>query len=587
MAYYQQRTSGRPSTGTHSNVHMNYGRSTSSPKPMLLQTNELLQAEPRKQSMLPSTIGPSDLSEVSGLRKLLHVASELQQIDLDSSLKAYKEFMKQTRQEHISNSEEKILETRREKLEELNSDAFTKGLEKYEESLRALIQENEKLQEEKKSLYVKCRQHQDMLDGLEKENRKQKEDLKSREDELRKVKSEKDAALFDKNEMLSRLSKELGTKLSDNNPTIADLSDPNRAMKLGEKYSELYDNDWTDALDILCGTGFDEEAGIKVLLEVLKKSHQLCVELSEKQMVSLQMTLVNPALPGVPKPAWGDTINPMIAKSTFKHLKECRKEMSTKAVENILKEYGTKQIVDRAERIPDFFKKCLEICWLMCVQDPPVVIGGEATVGVSFDTNMYKPYTNSGTVVSYNVWPPLLLHENGPILTKGIVQPIKEEKKREKMAERGKTTAGMHSRGLSKTLGPSSGKNMMTTLRTHPFGDPTKEETSPPIDDGWKKNPQYHVTAQYYDNQVCEDRKVPQYQMSAYTQQTTSASDSNPAYSRHVYVQQPALPPKRPLYPVTRHHGRDYVLYGQNRYELGEFKRLFNITSNEQFYLTE
>jgi len=33
------------------------------------------------------------------------------------------------------------------------------------------------------------------------------------------------------------------------NQDIATLGDPNRPMKIAEKYSELYDNEWTDTID--------------------------------------------------------------------------------------------------------------------------------------------------------------------------------------------------------------------------------------------------------------------------------------------------------------------------------------------------
>ena len=46
-----------------------------------------------------------------------------------------------------------------------------------------------------------------------------------------------------------RLSSLDGDKLTKGNPAITDLGDPNRPMKLAEKYGELYDNEWTDALD--------------------------------------------------------------------------------------------------------------------------------------------------------------------------------------------------------------------------------------------------------------------------------------------------------------------------------------------------
>lgn len=32
-------------------------------------------------------------------------------------------------------------------------------------------------------------------------------------------------------------------------PSITDLGDPIRPMKISEKYGELYDNEWTDAMD--------------------------------------------------------------------------------------------------------------------------------------------------------------------------------------------------------------------------------------------------------------------------------------------------------------------------------------------------
>lgn len=50
-----------------------------------------------------------------------------------------------------------------------------------------------------------------------------------------------------------------------NNPNIADLSDPNRQTKIGEKYSELYDNEWTDAYEALVEAGHSEETAIETL----------------------------------------------------------------------------------------------------------------------------------------------------------------------------------------------------------------------------------------------------------------------------------------------------------------------------------
>lgn len=56
-----------------------------------------------------------------------------------------------------------------------------------------------------------------------------------------------------------------GERLLDNNPAIADLSDQNRPTKLAEMYNEIYDNEWTEALDKLLRSGYDEETAIETL----------------------------------------------------------------------------------------------------------------------------------------------------------------------------------------------------------------------------------------------------------------------------------------------------------------------------------
>lgn len=68
---------------------------------------------------------------------------------------------------------------------------------------------------------------------------------------------------------LHRFSKIAAEKLTSGNPNIADLSDPNRPTKLGEIYSQLYDNEWTDALESLTQSGYEESEAIATLLDTL------------------------------------------------------------------------------------------------------------------------------------------------------------------------------------------------------------------------------------------------------------------------------------------------------------------------------
>ncbi|KAH3838973.1 hypothetical protein DPMN_112391 [Dreissena polymorpha] len=65
----------------------------------------------------------------------------------------------------------------------------------------------------------------------------------------------------------------------DNNPNIADLSDMNRPTKLAERFSELYDNEWTDCFEVLGKRpGSTEKDTIQILLNVclvIGNSYQL------------------------------------------------------------------------------------------------------------------------------------------------------------------------------------------------------------------------------------------------------------------------------------------------------------------------
>ena len=69
---------------------------------------------------------------------------------------------------------------------------------------------------------------------------------------------------------LTRLSTIAGERLRLHNPGIADLSDENRPNKLAEKFSELYDNQWTEALESLNRTGQSERVSVENLLKTLE-----------------------------------------------------------------------------------------------------------------------------------------------------------------------------------------------------------------------------------------------------------------------------------------------------------------------------
>ena len=47
---------------------------------------------------------------------------------------------------------------------------------------------------------------------------------------------------------------------------IIELSDPNRPMEIAEKFTELYDNDWTDSMEALEDLKISEKKCVEILL---------------------------------------------------------------------------------------------------------------------------------------------------------------------------------------------------------------------------------------------------------------------------------------------------------------------------------
>lgn len=71
-----------------------------------------------------------------------------------------------------------------------------------------------------------------------------------------------------------------------------------------------------------------------------------------------------------------------------------------------------------------YIDRSIELCWLMSVQDPPVIIDFTAVRGTDIDDQKFRKFTKTGTKIDFLVWPVIRLHKNGPPLQKGVVQPI-------------------------------------------------------------------------------------------------------------------------------------------------------------------
>ncbi|XP_053400467.1 myb-like protein X [Mercenaria mercenaria] len=109
-------------------------------------------------------------------------------------------------------------------------------------------------------------------------------------------------------------------------------------------------------------------------------------------------------------------------KLVEQHLSE---EIEKAGTDLIVQEHGID--TEKQESVVYYLKKCVNICWSMHSNEPPVFVEfPDITENIVFDTNKFKPYTKSGKYIDYIVWPAVYLHEGGPLLCKGVAQGRKE-----------------------------------------------------------------------------------------------------------------------------------------------------------------
>lgn len=250
---------------------------------------------------------------------------------------------------------------------------------------------------------------------------KAKEKVRILTDDLRKLKAENER-------LLNRVSELAGAKLSAGNPNLVDISDENRPTKLAERYSELYDNDWTDAFTVLIDSGYDDPKVVEILLKLLITIFNECKSYADEDLESFNRNIVksfrydeNSAEAMVLKKQYTDR-----RKKIYRGLKSAVKPKIDAKLRHILPE------TDR-NGVQKFTEEAFDICMLMCVQDPHVVIGNVIdNPDSTFDATKYKAYTKSGKRIAYFVWPPLYLHQDGPILAKGIAQGQQDSLKKKR-----------------------------------------------------------------------------------------------------------------------------------------------------------
>ena len=239
---------------------------------------------------------------------------------------------------------------------------------------------------------------------------------------ISELQSELDTKNEEMNDLRNRLSSLSASRL-DGDPNITDLGDPDRPLKLVDRYQQLYDNLWTDAFDELSEFYKDveddsekEKRVVSDILTIFKDVLMFCQNVVEDQEKSVVSTLTCSK-----EDVDADMGN--IDLSAFRNL---RKTNAKRALPYLNQNYAKQIGHDLSICLKEFTEECLAICWLSLVQDPPMAYEFDYAYGATLDKDIMREFTVAGQLVDFVVWPTLRLNKDGPLMVKSVVQPIKK-----------------------------------------------------------------------------------------------------------------------------------------------------------------
>ncbi|XP_052280110.1 uncharacterized protein LOC127877853 isoform X4 [Dreissena polymorpha] len=236
--------------------------------------------------------------------------------------------------------------------------------------------------------------HLQHISTLENAVKKFQQDIEDRDRTIISLGNDLQSLSKEHYDLKSRFSKVADHMLPDQNPDIADLSDPNRAMKLSDKFGALYDDAWTDAFEDLTDKQKQKpNEAIQFLLESLKKMQggKPAVRLGSKDQRVIRDACRKIA------PTVGVVVNQCFIMKMKK---------SQKLSDDCLK----------------YLEGCIDVCWLMALAEPPLYIDFNIKKGDRLDPHRHTAHSESGDTVQFLVWPPLYnAEEGGGLLSKGTV----------------------------------------------------------------------------------------------------------------------------------------------------------------------
>ncbi|KAK3602835.1 hypothetical protein CHS0354_026390 [Potamilus streckersoni] len=231
---------------------------------------------------------------------------------------------------------------------------------------------------------------------------------------------------------LSQLSME---SLRNESLNITDKSSHPRTIM--RRFSDLYSYEWNTAFKELNKDEYGyEETAINILCKILKHAYRFCLVTSMNQLADLTNNVKDqlqfPNIINAPKEILvTETVPEETGLSILNEIgpavKEIRKRAAVSSIpclKMLFRNFVMDDLGIQAQKdtpLCIYADRCVELCWLMVVQEPPMCLDfcrpGEVNLG------KFKSYSDTErqqTITETCVWPALCQNENGPVLMQGV-----------------------------------------------------------------------------------------------------------------------------------------------------------------------
>ncbi|XP_071125515.1 uncharacterized protein [Mytilus edulis] len=215
----------------------------------------------------------------------------------------------------------------------------------------------------------------------------------------------------------------------------------NNPTKIADLFTKLFDVEWADAFEQVCRNriGVPEVKIIVDLADILKKSFQYTREEARNLIDSMALRVHDTM--AVPPGHTPYTVRLKERHHDYtlkRHAREIVKETADLSLNIIIKDFEDRynppsfrhhviQQYDideyqKLDKVTRYLQKCVEVTWYMNVQDPPMVLLWPNTNENEISLNCFRHFTKFGNKLEHEVWPALLIHDQGPVIVKGVAQ---------------------------------------------------------------------------------------------------------------------------------------------------------------------